>query len=946
MLVGREREREALAAAQVAAGSAATVALVGGEAGMGKTRLVREFTAGLGTSARVVTGGCTDLGIDGLPFGPFVTALRRLVRTLDAPPAADLLPGGGRRGLARLLPELGVADDEPEPDLGRARLFEEVLLLLEGAARQRPIVLVLEDLHWADRSTGELLLFLATNLGEPGVLVVGTYRPDEIGGTHPLRPLVSRVDGVHAITLGGLGRNEVAEQLGELLPEPPDAELARQVFVRSGGNPLFVEALATAGGPGAGAGAVPAASLSDLLLADVDRLPDPSRRVLHAAAVAASPVGHALLAILVELADLAFEDALRPLVRRRFLDVVEDGYAFRRDLIREAVYGSLLPGERVRLHRACAEAITADPALVSGDRALVEVALHWHAAGADVRAAESAWHAAQAARRSYAYAEQHRMLDRVLRAWPRVPDLAARLGVDRGSVAGLAAEAALNAGELDAGVASVTAALAEQPEPEVAALLLRTRAAMHDRAGRDPLPDLHAAVRLLPSGAETSLRGEILADLAIAQRHHQQPAEARATAEEALRIGRSGGDRGVQARALITLAAAEPDLRAVVELLEQARTAAREAGAADTQLAVAVTESDRLEAAGEHVRAAEVARDGMTLARELGLTRTRGTLLAPNLAESLLSLGRWDESEAVYREALAQSPPPLYRAYLEIIQATVDVRRGLLDAATAAVAEARTLMREPNRGEESCLEPDLLDCRIAQARNDAGAVTAILDHVLADHDPARSPRYGWPLLATGALGLAGHHGTGAAVLARMSERARALTVTGGLQEAYRLTFLAASRRDDAEAWAAAVTAWRDLEQPYLLAETLLHSARSALTAQHRSAATGLLTEAASIADRLGADPLRRSLQELAARARITTEAPGRPENPAGLTARELEVLELVVAGLSNRQIGEHLFISAKTAGVHVSNILAKLGVATRLEAAAWAHRNELFSTRR
>src|SRR5262245_11353164 len=194
VLVGRERERAALAAAQLAAGSAATVVLVSGEAGMGKTRLVREFTAGLGASARVLSGGCTDLGVDGLPFGPFVTALRRLVRTLDAPSAADLLPGGGRWGLARLLPELGLAGDEPdqpdpEPDLGRARLFEEVLLLLERAAHQRPIVLVLEDLHWADRSTGELLTFLATNLGEPGVLVVGTYRPDEIGGTHPLRPL-------------------------------------------------------------------------------------------------------------------------------------------------------------------------------------------------------------------------------------------------------------------------------------------------------------------------------------------------------------------------------------------------------------------------------------------------------------------------------------------------------------------------------------------------------------------------------------------------------------------------------------------------------------------------------------------------------------------------------------------------------------------------------------
>ncbi|WP_274385136.1 LuxR family transcriptional regulator [Streptosporangium sp. KLBMP 9127] len=935
VLVGRERERAALAAALTAARSGAAVVLVGGEAGMGKTRLVREFTGGLGASVRVLTGGCTDLGVDGLPFGPFVTALRRLVRELDAPPVTALLPSGGRRGLARLLPELGVADDEPEPDLGRARLFEEVLLLLEGAARQRSLVLVLEDLHWADRSTGELLTFLATNLGEPGVLIIGTYRPDEIGGTHPLRPLVSRVDSVRGISLGGLDRDGVAEQLGGLLAAPADEAFTERVFLRSGGNPLFVEALVTVGD-------APAASLSDLLLADVDRLPDPSRRVLHTAAVAASPVGHALLAILVEMDDLAFEDALRPLVRRRFLDVVEDGYAFRRDLIREAVYGSLLPGERVRLHRACAEAITTDPALVSGDRAYAEVALHWHASGAPIRAAEAAWHAAESARRTYAYAEQHRLLDRVLRTWQRVPDLADRLGVDRGTVASLAAEAALNAGELDTGVASVTTALAEHPDPEVAALLLRTRAAMYDRNGQDPMPDLHEAVRLLPTGADTPLRGEVLADLAIAQRHHQHDAEARTTAEDALRIGRRTGDRGVQARALITLAAADADLPTAVELFERARTAARDAGAADTQLAVAVTESDRLEAAGEHARAEQVARSGITLARELGLTRTRGTLLAPNLSESLLSLGRWDEAEAVYREALAQSPPPLYRAYLQVIQATVDLRRGALDAATTAATQARAVMREPNRGEETCLEPDLLDCRLAQIRQDAGAVTAILDHVLTDHDLARSPRYSWPLLTTGALTLVGHHGTGA-LLTRMSTYADTLAVTGRLQQAHRLTFLAATRHDDTDAWAAAIEAWRDLGQPYPLAEALLHSTRAALATQHRSTAAELITEAASIAEGLGAAPLHREIQQLATRARITTN-PTRPGNPAGLTTREMEVLELVVAGLSNRKIGEHLFISAKTAGVHVSNILAKLTVTTRLEAAAWAHRNQLFKT--
>src|SRR3569833_3215259 len=247
VLVGRERERTALLTAYRDASREATVALGGGEAGMGKTRLVREFTSGLGASARTVAGGCTDLGADGPPFGAFVTALRRIVRAMGVLAAADLRPGGGRRGLARLLPELGEDDGDPDRDLGRARLFEEILLLLEGSATDRPLVVVLEDLHWADRSTGELLAFLAQNLSGPGLLLLGTYRPDEIVATHPLWPLVTRAENVRRVTLTGLGRDEVAQQVAALLGRDPDDPQVDRIFRRSEGNPLFVEAVVNAG---------------------------------------------------------------------------------------------------------------------------------------------------------------------------------------------------------------------------------------------------------------------------------------------------------------------------------------------------------------------------------------------------------------------------------------------------------------------------------------------------------------------------------------------------------------------------------------------------------------------------------------------------------------------------------------------------------------------------
>jgi hypothetical protein len=543
----------------------------------------------------------------------------------------------------------------------------------------------------------------------------------------------------------------VAQQVAALLGHEPDEPQVDRIFRRSEGNPLFVEAVVDAGD-------APAESLRESLRTDVERLPEPSRRVMHAAAVAAGPVEHGLLAALTRMGDVDFEDALWPLVRRRFLEVVEGGYAFRRDLIRETVYDGLLPGERVRLHRRCAEAISTDRRLVPADRGPVEIAMHWYAADEDARAAEAAWQAAESARRAYAYAERHRMLDRVLRLWDRLPELPDRIGADRITVMEMTAEACLNAGELDAGIAVATAALGESPDPERAAALLEMRAAMRDRNGQDLLPDLMEAARSLRAIPVTAVRGRVLAELATSQRNQRRLAPARASAEEALEIGRRTHDRVVQAKALVTLAAlaaANADLATANDLFGQAGAAASDAGAHDTRLLVAITESDPLEAVGENARAAQVGRQGMALADSLGLARTRGTLLAPNLSESLLSLGHWSEASRVNRDALGLAPPPLYQAYLQIIQASVDLRRADTNQARAAAEQARTAMRGNNRGEESCLEPDLLDCRLAQVKQDAGAVAALIGHVLDDHDLLVSPRYGWPLLLTAARSLNG-----------------------------------------------------------------------------------------------------------------------------------------------------------------------------------------------
>jgi len=196
VLVGRSEELAVLDAAldRARAGGPSTV-LIGGEAGIGKTRLVTEFAAGAAASgARVLAGGCLDLGAEGLPFAPFTAMLRELVRDLGADGVAALLPAHATHEFARLLPEFGEAGVEADPAFARARLFEQMLTLLERLAEPGPVVLIIEDAHWADRSTRDLMAFLiGSQQILDGVLIVVSYRSDELHRTHPLRPLLAEL---------------------------------------------------------------------------------------------------------------------------------------------------------------------------------------------------------------------------------------------------------------------------------------------------------------------------------------------------------------------------------------------------------------------------------------------------------------------------------------------------------------------------------------------------------------------------------------------------------------------------------------------------------------------------------------------------------------------------------------------------------------------------------
>ena len=381
----------------------------------------------------MLTGGCLELGAEGLPFAPFTTILRELTREVGRPGVIELL--GGRAGeAARLLPDLGAAEPEPDepagngadvyPGEGRGRLFEQMLTLLEQLSEQGPVVLVIEDLHWADRSTRDLLSFLVSNQRAlPGVLIIGTYRSDELHRIHPLRPLLAelaRLAWVQRTEVPRLTRGETAELLAAIASKQPDPARVDSVFARSEGNPLFVEELVCCDD-------MLPESLRDLVLVRVQRLPEVTQDVLRVASAAGERAGHALLSAVSRLGGDDVERALRPAVEANVLVADTDGYAFRHALIREAMYEDLLPGERGRVHARYAEAIAADPSLAPG-RAAIQLAHHWYAAHDLGNALASGWQAAAEANRIFAYAEQLAMLAKVSELWDKVPDAAQRIG--------------------------------------------------------------------------------------------------------------------------------------------------------------------------------------------------------------------------------------------------------------------------------------------------------------------------------------------------------------------------------------------------------------------------------------------------------------------------------------------------------------------------------------
>ncbi|MFD0328878.1 ATP-binding protein [Streptacidiphilus monticola] len=298
--------------------------------------------------ACVVLGGCLEVGAEGLPYAPFATILRRLHRELGR--ELELAAEGRESSLARLLPDFGEAVPEANDEFARARLFEHTARLFEKLTADRTLVLAIEDLHWSDRSTRELLAYLIRTLQQSRLVLVATYRSDDLHRRHPVRPYLAeleRLRTVQRLELPRLDRLQVASQLaGILAPDEPSPELVGRIWRRSEGNPFFVEELAVSVRQGCGTGLTD--SLRDLLLVRVEGLPERTQTLLRVLAEGGSTVEHELLAGVLDWPEEELTESLRSAVGANIIgpSADGDGYRFRHALVREAVSDDLMPGSR------------------------------------------------------------------------------------------------------------------------------------------------------------------------------------------------------------------------------------------------------------------------------------------------------------------------------------------------------------------------------------------------------------------------------------------------------------------------------------------------------------------------------------------------------------------------------------------------------------------------
>jgi DNA-binding CsgD family transcriptional regulator len=960
VFVGRREELGQLTAwlDNASAGQPHSV-VIGGEAGVGKSRLVDEFRrVAAARGALWLIGAAADYGEGGLPFGAIVEALRPVVQRSSA----------GVSELGVLLPELvvddgvGAADGSGSADserLSRLQVFERLLDLLSRLARDQPVVLVLEDLHWADVSTREFFAFLARNLGSTRLLAIATYRSEDVSREHPLRRYLLELGRGNAemVELNRFDRDEVRQQLSAIRGADVADEVIDALFARSQGNAFFSEELLASAMGDALPSSLPP-SLRELMLARFDQL-SPATRSLAAVVAVAGTADEALLAAVSELDEDAVLVGLREAIERSILQpIVDERYGFRHDLLREAIYEDLLPGERARLHRDIAQALATTTGGEAGAQLgiLAQLAHHWELAGRPDEAFRAALRAAEAADRAFAKPEASRLFERAAELWPSAsqPEGDLRAELERTAQHGVPADratlynrAAASAASFSLGQAIRLAQTAtEHFDAEVDPdrfVLIQERIGTWGREIGQPIAAARAddllgqainraspfvRARMLVSRSDGALvRGDF--DQALNQ------------AREGLAAAEETGKTADRLWALLTMARASGysgRLDDAQHWFVLVRSIATEAHDSFWLAQADKWEGDVLQSAAQFLPAVDLLRSAAKHLLAIGESGTAKHALVI-AAQALHRVGRWSEAAAELEAALIEPAvhwARVVRALLlvgqgRMVDAQLELDRaaefvalsgstGTFGPYYAALAEKSLWLAEPAEALA------FVDDGLTHVGDDLRWIGEL--HVLGIRAAADAGTKAMPRAAS--------------LMERLRDKASRGLATGTIFEPELRAALASaeaemsrvSRIADPSLYERAAEAWLAIPEPYPAAYARYRQAE-ALLATKRKAAAEPLAHAIEIARELGAQPLLEAAEGLARRARLDVgvETSAAVADSYGLTARELEVLGLLARGRSDREIASELFISPKTASVHVSNVKGKLGVERRIEAA-------------
>ncbi|WP_067503245.1 LuxR family transcriptional regulator [Actinoplanes sp. TFC3] len=914
-LVGRSDIVSSIRAGLRAAGPGGTAAVfVTGESGVGKSRLLREIAvAEAGDDAAVVYGACLDIG-DASPLHPVLQALR----------------------------QTGSQPVTSSPDA----LLERVSHQLRSLAEGRRLLLVLDDLQWADRSTRQLLLYLLAGLGEVNVSVLAAVRSESLHGSHPLRRVLAelrRLRSVRVLDLAPLDHDATAELVTAIAGDDVAAEDAERVHKRSGGNPFVAEELARDLRDGR---VELSDTLREIFLSRVDELPAHAHEVVHTIAAGIEPVEHALLARVLPLPEEELLDAIRAAVAHRFVTSSDDGYRLRHRVVAEVLENEILPAEHAARHRRYAEALEAQP----GEPDHAGLAHHWQRAGEPDRALPSVVAAARAAEQLYGFAEAHRY-------WALALTLTGEDDSRRTELLANAAESAHRCGEHQLALSMLEQLAARPDGPGVCEIHFR-RARYLAASGRAAPAEAEYERVLALQECTPGEKASAAANLAELLVHLGRYADAGARAREALEVADnstiSTADL-VRASAALGFSLAflqDPDaglavIRQAVDIAE--RTGHPEdIGIAYQHLAELL--ANPLNNVEEGVL---VARRGAKKLAAIGQGRTYQTRLLAIAANGLFRIGQWAEMERVLVDAMRHRPSGADAVELLLARCRLWVGFGDVHAANRDLDAVATILA--GGGARHVLPMLTLRAGLAMWQGRHAEARAAVQRGLTEtrsDDLVLLGVLAWHGLRAEAEAQAGGEVPVdpaavkrlRSIVDRMARGAgdaapQVRAVVDGYLDLCAAETSRIEQRSDPELWARAAASWDRRKQPYPAAYSRLRQAEASFARRTRkTSATRAIRAAYSTARAMGAKPFAAEIEQVADRAKVAliespdlTGAAGN-DQLAALTEREREVLAAVAEGLTNREIGQKLFISERTVGVHVGHIFDKLQVRTRVQA--------------